>query len=453
MTILAWFLRKISTLRPVVARARRFASMCGGNVALMFGLAVMPLMGTIGYAIDYSRALAVKTTLTAAADSAALAAISPRNINPLLSQSAQDAASNAAANAMLAGTPVPFGTNLSDITTTVSRANGTVTVSIAYSATIDTTITRIFGIPSLSIGGTSAASSVSNRYIDIYVLVDSSTSMGIGASPTDQNIMQNTPGMDGGTGGCVVACHQSNTDVLARKNGAVLRFDVVKNAIGTMVNQAQAQSAGGNQIRFGVYSFANKFKTEIDISSTYGSITSAVNAMTLAQYDGGTNVAYALNTLRPKIATIGDGSSSATPLVFVLLMTDGTGNAVDNQPDGNWVYSSNFITYSPHSIADKANDPTMDLEGMNPAWCDQFKTANINMMTLETQYVIPAGMVGNELRFTYINNVLKPLMSANMQACASNPGFAYSANLPTDIQASIQKMFQSATRAQPRLVR
>lgn len=50
-----------------------------GNVALMFGLALIPIIGFVGAAVDYSRAADFKTKLNRAADAAALVAAKDRN--------------------------------------------------------------------------------------------------------------------------------------------------------------------------------------------------------------------------------------------------------------------------------------------------------------------------------------------------------------------------------------
>src|SRR5215210_8693326 len=43
-----------------------------GNVAIMFGIAILPIMAAIGAAVDYSHASSVKTAMQAALDSTAL---------------------------------------------------------------------------------------------------------------------------------------------------------------------------------------------------------------------------------------------------------------------------------------------------------------------------------------------------------------------------------------------
>jgi type II secretory pathway pseudopilin PulG len=62
---------KIGSLPEMFRRFRRDQR---GNVLMLFGLALVPLMGVIGVAIDYSRASNARQALNAAIDSAALMA-------------------------------------------------------------------------------------------------------------------------------------------------------------------------------------------------------------------------------------------------------------------------------------------------------------------------------------------------------------------------------------------
>ncbi len=58
--------------------AKSFAMNSSGNVAIMFALAVLPIIAAVGAAIDFGRLVSVKTELAAALDSASLAAASSR---------------------------------------------------------------------------------------------------------------------------------------------------------------------------------------------------------------------------------------------------------------------------------------------------------------------------------------------------------------------------------------
>jgi Flp pilus assembly protein TadG len=50
----------------------RFRAECGGNVAVMFALALVPVAGAVGAAVDYSHANSVKVAMQAAVDATAL---------------------------------------------------------------------------------------------------------------------------------------------------------------------------------------------------------------------------------------------------------------------------------------------------------------------------------------------------------------------------------------------
>src|SRR3954447_13519487 len=61
-----------SLTRQLRVLARRFACADKGNVATMFAIAVLPLMGLVGAAVDYSRVASARSTMQAALDSTAL---------------------------------------------------------------------------------------------------------------------------------------------------------------------------------------------------------------------------------------------------------------------------------------------------------------------------------------------------------------------------------------------
>ena len=68
-----WAASKIAGLSGTF---RRFKSDLRGNVAMMFGLAAVPLMLGAGIAVDYARSTQSETQLQAAIDAAALAVAS-----------------------------------------------------------------------------------------------------------------------------------------------------------------------------------------------------------------------------------------------------------------------------------------------------------------------------------------------------------------------------------------
>ena len=62
----------MSTLIRTLSRFRRDRS---GNIAMIFGLALLPLMIAVGCAVDYSRANQIRSKLISAADAASVGSV------------------------------------------------------------------------------------------------------------------------------------------------------------------------------------------------------------------------------------------------------------------------------------------------------------------------------------------------------------------------------------------
>jgi Flp pilus assembly protein TadG len=108
-----------------------------GNVALMFGVAVIPVMGMVGAAVDFSHANSVKTAMQAALDSTAL--MLSKNVAGLTNDQLQTAAQNYF-NAMFNR---PEARNI-QITATYTTGGGTA-LSVQGSATVPTTFLGVIG--------------------------------------------------------------------------------------------------------------------------------------------------------------------------------------------------------------------------------------------------------------------------------------------------------------------
>ncbi len=132
-----WFWRKL----------RALAHCEQGNVAMIFGLAMIPLIGAVGAAVDYSRAASARTALQAALDAAGL----------ILSKEAQSL--NASQLQARAETIVKanFHSGIGNLVVTPSFSSpqdGSYELNLTASGTIDTTIAGIWQ-PTMSVGATS----------------------------------------------------------------------------------------------------------------------------------------------------------------------------------------------------------------------------------------------------------------------------------------------------------
>ncbi len=160
-----------------------------GGVALMFALAAIPVTGAVGLAIDYGFWNQARSQLAAAADAAV--------VNTVKIAGTQYAAgdSNWYNEGVAAGSQwfeAQLG-SLSDATlaagsptVTLTRNGLTFTATVSYNAATNTFFARLFNILTLPLAGTSSSTLTTAPYNEILLALDNSSSMLIGASPADQ---------------------------------------------------------------------------------------------------------------------------------------------------------------------------------------------------------------------------------------------------------------------------
>jgi Flp pilus assembly protein TadG len=160
--------RSINTLTSAAARkARALMRARQGSVVIIFGLAMLPILLTLGAAVDYGRAQMTKSHLQASVDAAALAAAMGqyRGGNP----------ARIAANYV---TQQFYSGSLSvTTTTTMDAAQGTVTVRA--SATVPTSVMRIAKIDTLPVSASATAGmgAGGGRPAEIVIAFDTTGSM------------------------------------------------------------------------------------------------------------------------------------------------------------------------------------------------------------------------------------------------------------------------------------
>src|ERR1700761_7837928 len=72
-------------MRPFSGLMKRFAKDRRGNIAVIFAIACVPVISSIGCALDYSEATRIKAKMQSAADAAAVASISQNSAGWLAS--------------------------------------------------------------------------------------------------------------------------------------------------------------------------------------------------------------------------------------------------------------------------------------------------------------------------------------------------------------------------------
>jgi Flp pilus assembly protein TadG len=201
--------------RPLI---RGFLANARGNVAVITALSALPVITAIGCVVDYSMASTIKTKLQAAADAATLAAVSFNS--PLVATAITMTGNGPVANGAtytqnffdsnLTSAPADSGYNSSSRTGSVSKSGTTITATLSYSAVVPTFFLGIIGYHNIPITGSSTSSYTLPAYIDFYLMLDVSGSMGMPSTTAEMTRLQsvNPDNLNGGyPSGCTFACH------------------------------------------------------------------------------------------------------------------------------------------------------------------------------------------------------------------------------------------------------
>jgi Flp pilus assembly protein TadG len=301
-----------------------------GVIAIVLGLVALPLIGIVGLAVDYGFATRAQALLNSAADSAAVAATDAAAnafVNNATSFTAPGVAAGTQVFTALA-VSIPSVT-VNPVTVTVTQTAGTATfVSVVnYTASYQTSFGVLFGVPAFPLAGGSTATISLRAFQDFHILMDTSGSMGIGATAADmatlagltltasndayQNIapykgtyngvnsfLGKGSGNCGGscgaaqstTQGCAFGCHwdTSNTNCGATRAGCdfyeiakganpggvsvTLRQDVVQSAVQEVITTMATQD-NLNQYRAAVYAFSTNYVTSGSTTTIQSDLT------------------------------------------------------------------------------------------------------------------------------------------------------------------------------------
>ena len=327
-------------MRFAFTTIRQFIRDRRGNISVIFALACLPLITTVGCAVDYSRATQIRAKLQAAADAASVGAI------------AKSSPAFAAAGSMTSDGPITVGVTdatkifdgnrdnqtgytLLSVTPTVVKSGSTITSTVTFSASIPTMFLGVIGKSTLTMNGTSTSTANMPLYIDFYLLLDNSPSMGVAATPADVTMMVNNT-----SDKCAFACHDYNDSNnyynLAKTLGVTTRIDVLRTATQSLMDTAKATQTYTNQFRMAIYDFGASSAT-IGLRALYSlssSLTSAKTAAGNIDLMGvyGNNDPYTKDmdspfstvfpSLNSAIATPGAGTAAA-PLKYVFFVSDG----------------------------------------------------------------------------------------------------------------------------------
>lgn len=335
-------------------RLGRFRRGTSGNVGIIFALSLVPLVGLVGLGVDYGVALSVKAKLDNAADAAAIAAVATAKAyiaaNPNDTNLNADAAAAGQAQAvrafMVNAGSLPFATVPTPTIPLPIRTGQTFTANVSYQTQSSNNFGKLFAQPNTMISGNTAASADIPSYLDFYLLIDVSASMGLPSLLQDQNTLANN------NNGCQFACHfpdQQSGYNYAVGHNLQLRSGSVNTAVCNLIALAAAPTVP-NQYRVGLYPFITQMATLSPISSNYSTLSAAATCnqnpptkfttlldsgatqvMTGSDTStgvgsGGTHFEAPLTTIQTTINPYQDGSSALKSRPFVFLITDGMEN-------------------------------------------------------------------------------------------------------------------------------
>ena len=198
-------------LKQYLSRFRRDRR---GNVAAIFAITAIPLISAIGCAVDYSLATRMKAKLQTAADAAGIAALSQKSPGFL---AASVMTGNGTVTAGVTDANNVFDANMSGITgyqnlvrsSTVTKTGIKLAATVTYTADVPVSFLKVIGFQKLTVTGSTSSAATLPPYLDFYLTLDVSGSMGLPSTPAEQTRLSqvNPDNLKQYPTGCTLACH------------------------------------------------------------------------------------------------------------------------------------------------------------------------------------------------------------------------------------------------------
>jgi Flp pilus assembly protein TadG len=440
-----------------MGRVRHLYRDRAGNVAVAFALVATLLIIAAGAAIDFTNFMARKTQVQDAADAASVGSVSTNSAGyqagvAMTSDGPISASDNPSTAIFNANKPTSPDLSNVQISAQMARSGTTISDAVSVSGVFNTTFLQMVGIKTLQINVASNASATTPPYVNFYMLLDNSPSMGLGATTSDITALYNATG-------CGFSCHTTNDPsedyyAVAKTLGVNMRIDVVRQATNNLMQTANATANTNNsptEFQVDVFDFGTAAYTSpalnnvtAGLGSNGGSLvstqvaanqgnalTTAINSIDLetvpsnnyayqtpvaqgsvSNNDEDTNFNYMLTQLASIIGTGGNGAAPATPQKVLFFVTDG--------------------------MVDMNNNGSRQMGGLNTSYCTTLKNQGVTIAILYTTY-LPSSI--NTDPWSETNAVpLLPQIAPALQACAS-PGLYYAVSPSDGISEAMSALF------------
>ena len=430
-------------LRSLLNRFRRNTS---GTIAVIFVLASLPIMTSVGCAVDYSRATQLRTKLQSAIDAASVGSVAKSSPGFIVAGSMTSDGPIAAGitdvtNIFNANMNGVTGFTLNSMTPAMTKTGSVITSTAQFSAQIPTMFLGLIGKSTVTVTGTSTATTKMPLYIDFYLLLDNSPSMGVGATPADvSKMVSNTSDQ------CAFACHDLNDNhnyyKLAKTLGVTTRIDVLRIATQSLMDMAATTQTYSSQFRMAIYDFGASASTAglRALFSLSGSLSSAktaagnIDLMTVNGQNENNDQDTQFTTIMPAInlaiSTPGAGTSGA-PMKYLFFVSDGVADE-----------------YNPASCIKTTTSSGRCQSPLNTALCTTIKARGIKIAVLYTTYLaLPTNSWYNSWIAPFNTGPYGPSpnsqIAKNMESCAS-PDLYFEVSPTQGISEAMNALFQKA---------
>ncbi|WP_349438078.1 VWA domain-containing protein [Pararhizobium sp. A13] len=361
-----------------------------GNVAISAAICAVPMILAVGASLDYTRAYNVQSKMQADLDAALVAAIKQidtydeEKLEKKVTDWFEAQADKSDSSYDLTGV-------------TIDQTNHTITATAT--GTVPTTIMTIANIESVPVGVISAIKGPATSYLDVYLVIDKSASMLLAAHSEGQTTMR-------ANAGCEFACHTGDSAKISGisytnfydysiDSSIELRTDIMLKAVDTLTQMIDTADPSHNRIRVGLYRLSTDVKEVLSPQYSTSNLLKVLNkdsnGLTSSSSTDGTYFQTALSTLKKKIGESGDGSSAASPLKLVMMITDGVQSA------RSWVgrtssKTKNCTKWTLYKGAQTCvgfpmTEDARKVTPLNPDWCDYLKGLGATVSVLYTEYL------------------------------------------------------------------
>lgn len=433
-------------MRALLREIRRFRRDKSGNIAVIFTLALLPILSAIGCAVDYTRATQLRSKLLSAVDAASVGSIS--KTSPAFIAAGSMTSDGPIASGVTDATNIfngnmsgVTGYTLNSVTPVVTKTGSVITSTVQFSADVPTTFLGVMGKSTMTVSGTSTSTVNMPLYIDFYLLLDNSPSMGVGATPADVSTMVNHTSDQ-----CAFACHDTSNSNnyynLAKSLGVTTRIDVLRTATQQLMDTAASTQTYSSQFRMAIYDFGASSDTQglralFSLSSSLSSAKTAAGNIDLMTVNGqndnndqDTGFTAILPAINTAISSPGTGTT-ASPQKYLFFVSDGV---ADEHNPGSCIKTT--------TGSGRCQSP------LNPALCTTIKNRGIKIAVLYTTYLaLPTNAWYNSWIAPFNVGPYGPSpnsqIALNMASCAS-PGLYFEVSPTQGISTAMNALFQKA---------